>query len=100
MIAKGGYVYIVSNKFRTTIYVGVTSNLIARITEHKSGEGSKFTSKYQCYDLVYWEFHERIESAIEREKQIKKWKRTWKDRLIKSTNPTWKDLFHEIQDMN
>ena len=100
MIAKGGYVYIVSNKFRTTIYVGVTSNLIARITEHKSGEGSKFTSRYLCYDLVYWEFHQRIESAIEREKQIKKWKRAWKDRLITSTNPKWKDLFHEIQDMN
>ncbi|MEQ9289637.1 MAG: GIY-YIG nuclease family protein [Cyclobacteriaceae bacterium] len=100
MIAKGGYVYIVANKYRTTIYIGVTSNLMARTTQHRSGQGSKFTSKYACHDLVYWEFHERIEHAIEREKQIKKWKRAWKDRLIISKNPTWRDLYDEIHDMN
>lgn len=99
MIPKGGYVYIVTNKYRTTLYIGVTSNLYARITEHKSGEGSGFTKKYNCTDLVYWEFHDRIESAILKEKQLKKWKREWKDRIIKEFNPIWKDLYPEIEDM-
>lgn len=100
MIAKGGYTYIVTNKYRTTLYVGVTSNLYSRITEHKSGKGSVFTSKYQCADLVYWEFHERIETAIEREKNIKKWKRDWKDKLVTSFNPTWRDLYSDVSEMN
>jgi putative endonuclease len=99
MIAKGGYVYIVTNKYRTTLYIGVTSNLYARITEHKSVEGSVFTGKYNCKDLIYWEFHEGIEIAIEREKQLKKWKRAWKDRIIKEFNPTWRDLYDEVEDM-
>ena len=86
MVAKGGYTYIVTNKYRTTLYIGVTSKLYSRITDHKSGYGSKFTSKYQCSDLVYWEFYETIESAIEREKHIKKWKRAWKDKLITQFN--------------
>ena len=100
MIAKSGYTYIVINKYRTTLYIGVTSSLYSRITEHKSGHGSKFTSKYQCSDLVYWEFHERIESAIEREKNMKKWKRAWKDKLITSINPTRKYLYNDISEMN
>ena len=99
MFAKGGYTYIVTNKYRTTLYVGVTSNLYSKITEHKSGTGSKFTSKYQCTYLIYWEFHERIESAIEREKNIKKWKLAWKDKLITQFNPTWRDLHNEISEM-
>jgi len=74
-MTKGGYVYMVTNKNHTVLYTGVTSNLYARIYEHKNGTGSKFASKYNCVDLVYWEFHEHIESAIKREKQIKKWKR-------------------------
>jgi putative endonuclease len=98
MIAKGGYVYIVSNTLRTVLYIGVTSNLYSRIYEHKSGEGSKFTSKYNCTDLIYFEFYESIEEAIEREKQLKKWKRVWKENLIKKMNPMLKDLFKDIED--
>jgi putative endonuclease len=71
-IVKGGYVYIITNKNRTVLYTGVTSNLYARIFEHKEGIGSAFTSKYNCTDLLYYEFHEHIEIAIKREKQIKK----------------------------
>ena len=98
MSSKGGYVYIVTNKYRTTLYIGVTNNLYARAYEHKIGEGSGFTQKYQCHDLVYYDFHDHIESAIIREKQLKKWKRAWKDRLITEFNPTWKDLFDSVSD--
>jgi putative endonuclease len=70
MIEKGGYIYVVSNKLRTVLYIGVTANLYSRITEHRNGEGSVFTTKYQCTDLVYWEFYPSIEAAIEREKQM------------------------------
>jgi putative endonuclease len=99
MKAKGGYVYIVSNKNRTVLYTGVTSNLYNRIYEHKSGFGSQFTSRYNCTDLVYFEFFESIEEAIVREKQMKKWKRAFKENLINSINPGWKDLFGEVEEM-
>ncbi len=98
MNEKGGYIYFVSNKTRTVLYIGVTSDLSSRIYQHKNGEGSGFTKKYNCTDLVYFEFFEDIESAIEREKNIKKWKRSWKDRLIKKMNPTLKDLYNEVID--
>ncbi|MTI41225.1 GIY-YIG nuclease family protein [Fulvivirga lutimaris] len=97
-MAKGGYVYIMTNKTRTVLYIGVTSNLNARTYQHKNQEGSHFTIKYKCYDLIYYEFFERIESAILREKQMKKWKREWKENLIVSFNPSKRDLFDEIQD--
>lgn len=70
-ISKGGYVYIVSNKNRTVYYIGVTSNLYARVYEHRNGKGSTFTNRYNCTDLIYYKFFDHIESAIEREKQIK-----------------------------
>ncbi|MFK7899468.1 MAG: GIY-YIG nuclease family protein [Cyclobacteriaceae bacterium] len=72
MFGKGGYVYIVSNKRRTVLYIGVTSNLYNRIYEHKNQEGAKFTSKYNCTDIVYYEFFDSIEEAIDREKVLKK----------------------------
>jgi putative endonuclease len=75
LITKGGYIYIVTNKYRNVLYIGVTSDLDNRALEHKSGEGSLFTKKYNCFDLVYYEFYETLEEAIEREKQLKKWKR-------------------------
>ncbi len=97
MIAKGGYVYIVSNPKRTVLYTGVTSNLYSRATDHKNGRGGTFSSKYVCTDLIYFEFIDDIESAILREKQIKKWKRAWKERLINEFNPSWRDLYNEIE---
>lgn len=99
MRPKGGYVYIVSNKKRTVLYIGVTSNLYSRIFEHKNGHGSIFTKKYKCTDLLYYQFYSRIEEAIEKEKQLKKWKREWKDELIKSFNPKLQDLFNTITEM-
>ncbi len=98
MTGKGGYIYIVSNKTRTVLYIGVSNDLYYRVTEHKKLKGSVFTSKYKCTDLVYYEFHETIEGAIEREKRLKKWKRDWKDKLIDEFNPSLKDLYSEIED--
>ena len=99
MRPKGGYVYIISNQRRTVLYIGVTSNLYSRIYDHKSGLGSAFSQKYNCTDLLYYYFHESIEEAIKREKQLKKWKREWKDDLIKSFNPNLKDLFPDVSEM-
>ena len=91
-----GCVYIMSNITRSTIYIGVTSNLIARVLEHRSGVGSKFTSKYKCFDLIYFEPHHSIKHAIEREKQLKNWHREWKFNLIKTENPELLDLSESI----
>jgi putative endonuclease len=98
MTGKGGYIYIVSNKTRSVLYIGVTSNLAQRTFEHKDGRGSLFTSKYNCTDLVYYEFYETIDLAILREKRLKKWKREWKNELIKKLNPYLKDLYEEVRD--
>ena len=98
MLAKGGYIYIVSNITRTVLYIGVTSNLYARIYQHKNNEGTVFTKKYKCIDLLYFEFYDSIEGAILREKQLKKWKREWKENLIKSFNPDKLDLFDSVSD--
>lgn len=97
-MAKGGYVYIVSNKNRTVLYIGVTTNLYSRAYEHKNGQGSSFTKRYCCTDLIYYEFYLSIDEAIEREKELKKWKRAWKEKLIKSFNPSSKDLFDSVED--
>jgi len=79
-----------------TLYVGITSNLIKRVHEHKDGTFKGFTSKYKVTRLVYYETHNDIENAIRREKQIKEWKRLWKIELIEKTNLKWNDLFEEI----
>ena len=97
MKPKGGYIYFMANAHRTTLYAGVCNNLRNRAWQHKNGEGSQFTKKYNCTDLVYFEFFEDIESAILREKQVKKWKRAWKDELIKSLNPEMRDLYDEVE---
>ncbi len=99
MKANGGYIYIVSNKTRSTVYTGVTSNLYARIYQHKYENGSYFTNKYNCTDLIYYQFFSDIETAIRREKKVKKWNRAWKDKLIRDFNPTLRDLFDEVKDM-
>ncbi|MFN6944103.1 MAG: GIY-YIG nuclease family protein [Cytophagaceae bacterium] len=97
MRAKGGYVYIMTNKTRKCLYIGATNNLSARTLEHKEGIGSVFTAKYKCTDLVYYECYECIEAAIEREKKLKKWRRVWKEELIKSINPDFRDLYEEVE---
>lgn len=79
-----------------TLYVGVTSDLIKRIWEHKNDVVPGFTSKYRVHTLVWYEAHDTMESAIAREKTIKEWKREWKLRLIESANPEWKDLYDTI----
>ena len=96
---RGGYIYIVSNKARTVFYIGVTSALYARVYEHKSGAGSNFTKKYNCVDLIYYEFYPTIEEAIAGEKQLKKWKRQWKEELVKTLNPRLLDLFKKVENM-
>jgi putative endonuclease len=93
---KHGYVYILSNFTRTTFYIGVTSDLSSRLQQHRTSVGSKFASKYKLTDLVYFEEHERILDAIQREKVLKKWRRAWKIRLIESANPDMRDMSGEI----
>lgn len=93
---KNGYVYIVTNKPFGTLYIGVTSNLVKRIWEHKEKIVDGFTKNYSLDLLVYYEMHEQIESAINREKQMKEWNRNWKLRQIMEMNPDWKDLYDEI----
>ncbi len=99
MIEKGGYTYILTNKNKTVLYTGVAADLNARIIEHRMGIGSTFTKKYNCHHLIYYEFHSAIESAIHREKRLKKWNRKWKEELIHKFNPDWDDLFDKIADM-
>ena len=96
----GGCVYIITNQYNTALYTGVTSELRARIWEHKTKFYPKsFTSKYNCDKVVWYESFSRIEEAIVREKQIKGGSRKDKEALIKSVNPTWKDLWESIQDL-
>jgi putative endonuclease len=91
---RGGCVYILTNHFHTVLYIGVTSDLYARIIEHRDKlyPGS-FTAKFNCNKLVYYEQFSTIEEAIGKEKQLKNWKRAWKINLINCENPNWEDLF-------
>ncbi len=89
---KEGFVYIMSNKGRTTLYIGVTGDLENRVLQHKCGFGSVFTSKYRLTDLLYYEQILGMDDAIAREKQLKNWRREWKWDLIKENNPEVKDL--------
>ena len=90
------YVYIVASDRNGTLYIGVTSNLIQRIWQHQEKQVEGFTKKYEVQKLVWFEQHENAESAIIREKRIKKWNRDWKIRLIEETNPYWNDLYSSI----
>jgi putative endonuclease len=89
---KEGCVYIMANKKRTTLYIGVTSNLEIRVLQHKCGRGSKFTSLYKLKDLLYFETIPGMQNAIDREKQLKNWHKDWKWNLIKEQNPELTDL--------
>jgi putative endonuclease len=91
---KKSYVYIVSNKNRTTLYIGVTSNLTNRVSSHSEGNGSEFTKRYNLTDLLYFEEFDDIRDAIAREKQLKNWRREWKFNLIKKINPDLKNLIY------
>lgn len=85
-----------SNHSNKVLYIGVTNSLLRRISEHSSGMGSVFTHKYNCTKLVYYEIFPDIEQAIKREKQLKHFKREWKEALVNSINPKWRDLAPEI----
>jgi putative endonuclease len=87
------YVYILASQRNGTLYIGVTNDLIRRTWQHKEDLVESFTSKYQVHLLAWYEAHESIEAAITREKQIKKWNRAWKLRLIEEMNPKWEDLY-------
>ena len=89
-------VYILASRRNGTLYVGVTSNLPQRVWQHKADLVEGFTSRYGAHDLVWYESHETMASAIAREKAIKKWRRQWKVRLIKGANPSWRDLYEDI----
>ena len=89
-------VYILASKRNGTLYVGVTSNLVNRIWEHKNDLVEGFTKRYGIHDLVWYEVHETMESAIQREKRVKGWKRSWKLELIESFNSEWQDLYQRI----
>lgn len=93
---KEAYVYILASKKNGTLYIGVTSNLIKRIYEHKTDAVKGFTKEYNVKNLVYYEASSSMISAIEREKQLKKWNRAWKIRMIEEFNPTWEDLYNNI----
>jgi len=93
---KPGYIYILTNKRRNVLYIGVTADLTQRIWKHKQGLGSEFTKKYKLKYLIYYESYPHMQDAINREKQLKNWHREWKFNLIKETNPTLKDLWSEV----
>ncbi len=86
-------IYILANKRNGTLYIGVTSNLVERVYEHKNNMIEGFSKKYNIHKLVYYEITDDIESAIRREKQLKKWNRKWKINLIENSNPEWRDLY-------
>ena len=92
---KAPCVYILANKPNGTLYIGVTSNLVQRVWQHKNDLVEGFTKRYGIHRLVWYEAHENMESAITREKMLKRWKRAWKIRLIEKANPKWSDLYDE-----
>ena len=95
-VLKRPAVYILASRRNGTLYVGVTSDLIKRVWEHKNGAVEGFTKRYNVHKLAWYEVHESMESAIAREKAIKAWNRKWKLGLIEKTNPEWKDRYAEL----
>ena len=90
---KAPVLYILASKRNGTLYIGVTSDLIKRIWQHKNNSVAGFTKKYNVHTLVYFEQHQEMMEAIKREKQLKKWNRSWKINLIEKGNPDWDDLY-------
>src|SRR5437660_1689006 len=95
-IERRYWVYILASRIGGTLYIGITSNLIRRVYEHKMGLADGFTKKYRIHRLVYFEQYDDAEAAITREKQLKKWQRAWKVQLIEEKNPNWDDLYPQI----
>mgnify|MGYP003631007141 CR=1 FL=1 len=93
---KGGWVYIMTNKPRGTLYVGVTADIARRAWEHREGVAEGFTKRYGLKRLVYMERHDEIEMAMKREQRLKHWSRAWKIDLILSVNPFWDDLYETL----
>jgi putative endonuclease len=96
MGAPSYYVYILASRIGGTLYIGVTNDLVRRVYEHKSGAVEGFTKDYDVDRLVYFEYFDDVEAAIQREKRLKKWPRAWKIALIEKENPDWLDLYPEI----
>jgi len=90
------FVCMLASKRNGTLYIGVTNNLLKRVHQHKNDVTEGFTRKYNVHSLVYYEVFNRIQDAITREKQMKKWKRQWKMELIEKSNPNWEDLFESL----
>jgi putative endonuclease len=90
------YVYILTNKPRGTLYVGVTNDLVRRVYEHREGVVPGFTTRYELKQLVHFERYDTPTLAIQREKNIKHWSRAWKLQLVNSSNPQWRDLYNDI----
>jgi putative endonuclease len=95
-MSKQPAVYILANKRNGTLYVGVTSDLVKRVWEHRNNSVEGFTKRYRIHNLVWYELHGSMESAIQREKRLKDWKRKWKVQLIEKMNSNWEDLYHAI----
>jgi putative endonuclease len=96
VIEKGGFVYIMASARNGTLYIGVTSDLPGRVWQHKEGTADGFAKKHGCKRLVWFEQFGEIELAIQREKQMKEWKRLWKLRAIEEMNPDWDDLYEGL----
>ncbi|GIX20618.1 MAG: hypothetical protein KatS3mg120_2294 [Erythrobacter sp.] len=92
----GGWVYIMADRYRGTMYVGVTADLAARVRQHREGTGSDFCARYGLKRLVWAERTDPIATAIAQEKRLKRWRRAWKFALIEETNPGWDDLFDRL----
>jgi len=93
---KQFYVYMLASKRNGTLYLGVTSDIVKRVWQHKNGLAEGFTKKYGIKRLVYYEIHEDAENAMKREKQLKKWRRAWKVELVEEKNSEWRDLYADI----
>ncbi|MBD5388806.1 GIY-YIG nuclease family protein [bacterium] len=93
---SGGYVYIMASGPMGTLYVGSTSDLVGRVWQHKHKEIPGFSAEHGTHTLVYFEWHDSLKEMVLRERQIKKWNRAWKLRLIIRTNPQWRDLYNDV----
>ena len=95
-MTRPGYVYLMANRRRGKTYVGVTSNLVQRVWEHRNGVIEGYSKEHDCTLLVWFEAHDDIQDARAREWKLKKWRREWKIALIEEDNPEWRDFFHDI----